>query len=213
MQALLMKKRFCYNLITITETSMKKNSFSRNIVFVALFAAISAVSGFLAVPVPGTPVPIVLQNMMVVLSGMLLGPVLGTASTFLFVFAGLLGLPILSGGTGGFAKLMSPTGGFIVGYVISSLVAGLVMGRPVYGKKASLIKTIGAALLGFVVMYIPGVLHFMNIMDTGLKETLMLCVIPYLPGDLIKLIFCILLSAALRSSVASFVFGDDADDD
>lgn len=208
-----MKKRFCYNPITITETSMKKNSFSRNIVFVALFAAISAVSGFLAVPVPGTPVPIVLQNMMVVLSGMLLGPLLGTASTLLFVVAGLLGLPILSGGTGGFAKLMSPTGGFIVGYVISSLVAGLVMGRPVYGKKVSLIKTIGAAFLGFAVMYIPGVLHFMNIIEANLKETLMLCVIPYLPGDLLKLILCVLLSMTLRSSVASFVFGDDAEDD
>ncbi|MBO6049576.1 MAG: biotin transporter BioY [Spirochaetales bacterium] len=192
---------------------MKKENLSKSIVFVALFAAISAISGFLAVPVPGTPVPIVLQNMMVVLSGMLLGPVLGTLSTLLFVVAGILGLPILSGGTGGFAKLMSPTGGFIVGYVISSLVAGLILGRPVYGKKVSIVKTIVAAFTGFVVMYIPGILHFMNIMDADLKESLMLCILPYLPGDLLKLILCVLLSVALRSSVASFVFGDDAEDD
>ena len=192
---------------------MKKENLSKSIVFVALFAAISAISGFLAVPVPGTPVPIVLQNMMVVLSGMLLGPVLGTFSTLLFVVAGLLGLPILSGGTGGFAKLMSPTGGFIVGYVISSLVAGLILGRPVYGKKVSIVKIIVAAFTGFVVMYIPGILHFMNIMDADLKESLMLCILPYLPGDLLKLILCVLLSVALRSSVASFVFGDDAEDD
>ncbi|MBP5756001.1 MAG: biotin transporter BioY [Spirochaetales bacterium] len=192
---------------------MKKENLSKSIVFVALFAAISAISGFLAVPVPGTPVPIVLQNMMVVLSGMLLGPVLGTFSTLLFVVAGILGLPILSGGTGGFAKLMSPTGGFIVGYVISSLVAGLILGRPVYGKKVSIVKIIVAAFTGFVVMYIPGILHFMNIMDADLKESLMLCILPYLPGDLLKLILCVLLSVALRSSVASFVFGDDAEDD
>ena len=192
---------------------MKKENLSKSIVFVALFAAISAISGFLAVPVPGTPVPIVLQNMMVVLSGMLLGPVLGTLSTLLFVVAGILGLPILSGGTGGFAKLMSPTGGFIVGYVISSLVSGLILGRPVYGKKVSIVKTIVAAFTGFVVMYIPGILHFMNIMDADLKESLVLCVIPYLPGDLLKLILCVLLSMTLRSSVASFVFGDDAEDD
>lgn len=192
---------------------MKKENLSKSIVFVALFAAISAISGFLAVPVPGTPVPIVLQNMMVVLSGMLLGPVLGTLSTLLFVVAGILGLPILSGGTGGFAKLMSPTGGFIVGYVISSLVVGLILGRPVYGKKVSIVKTIVAAFTGFVVMYIPGILHFMNIMDADLKESLMLCILPYLPGDLLKLILCVLLSVALRSSVASFVFGDDAEDD
>ena len=79
-------------------------------VFTALFAALSAACAFIAIPLPGTPIPIVLQNMMVVLSGMLLGPVMGTASTLLFIAAGLLGLPILSGGTGGIAKLMGPTG-------------------------------------------------------------------------------------------------------
>ena len=192
---------------------MEKKKISRNIIFVALFAAISALCGFLAIPVPGTPVPIVLQNMMVVLNGLLLGPILGTAATILFTGAGLLGLPILSGGTGGFAKLMSPTGGFLIGYVISTLVAGLIMGRPVYGKKTSILRTIVAAFLGFVVMYVIGVFHFMNIMDTSLKETLILCVLPYLPGDLLKLIMCVLLSLTLRQTVASFVFGDDVEEE
>ncbi len=192
---------------------MEKKKLSRNIVFVAVFAAITAISGFLAVPIPGTPVPIVLQNMMVVLNGMLLGPILGTASTFIVVVAGILGLPVLSGGTGSFAKLMSPTGGFIVGYIFATLVAGLILGIPVFEKKASLLRTIIAAFCGYIAMYIPGVLHFMNVMDTSLKETMMLCVLPYLPGDLLKLTMCVLLSATLRSSVASFVFGDEVEDD
>ena len=136
-----------------------------------------------------------------------------TCCTFIVVVAGILGLPVLSGGTGSFAKLMSPTGGFIVGYVIATLVAGLIMGRPVFEKKATLLRTIIAAFCGYVAMYIPGVLHFMNVMQTSLKETAMLCVLPYLPGDLLKITMSVLLSMTLRSSVASFVFGDEVEDD
>ena len=188
---------------------MEKRRLSKNLVFTALFAAISAVSGFIAVPIPGTPIPIVLQNMMVVLSGMLLGPLLGTASTVLFIVSGLLGLPVLSGGTGGFAKLMGPTGGFIIGYAFSSLAAGLVAGRPTMGKRISVVRTVIAAVLGFFIMYVPGVLHFMKSLDKTFSETLALCVLPYLPGDAVKTVLCVILAKALRPSVASFVFGDD----
>ena len=100
----------------------------KRIVFTALFAALTAACGFISIPVPGTPIPIVLQNMMVVLNGMLLGPFLGTAANLVFIFAGLLGLPVFNGGTGGIAKLMSPTGGFIIGYAISALLSGLSSG-------------------------------------------------------------------------------------
>ena len=178
-------------------------------VFTALFAALSAACAFIAIPLPGTPIPIVIQNMMVVLSGMLLGPVLGTASTVLFIVAGLLGLPVLSGGTGGIAKLMGPTGGFIIGYAISSLTSGLILGRPRQGRSKSIFAIITAALCGFLVMYIPGVIHFMRTMDKTFSQTMALCVLPYLPGDAVKLVICVILARPLRKAVASFVFGDD----
>ena len=180
-------------------------------VFTALFASVTAVCGFIAIPVPGTPIPIVLQNMMTVLSGMFLGPVLGTASTVLFLVVGILGLPVFSGGTGGIAKLMGPTGGFLIGYAIASLIAGLVAGRPQMGKKTLLARLIVAAVLGFVVMYIPGVIHFMRSLGKTFSETMALCVIPYIPGDVVKTVLCIILARTLRSSVASFVFGDGLD--
>lgn len=182
---------------------------TKPIVFTALFAALTASCAFISIPIPGTPIPIVLQNMMVVLSGMLLGPFLGTTSTAVFILAGLLGLPVFNGGTGGFAKLMSPTGGFIIGYAISSLVAGLVSGKPKPDGKKHLVRTVLAALFGFAVMYIPGVLHFMYSMEKTFRETMALCVLPYLPGDLIKMIICILISVPLRRSAAVYIFEDE----
>ena len=182
---------------------------TKSIVFTALFAALTAACAFISIPVPGTPIPIVLQNLMVVLSGMLLGPLLGTVSTVVFILAGLLGIPVFSGGTGGFAKLMSPTGGFIIGYAISSLVSGLILGKPKLDGKKHVVRTILTALFGFAVMYIPGVLHFMNSMEKTLSETMILCVIPYLPGDLIKMVLCILISFPLRRSAAIYIFEDE----
>lgn len=185
------------------------NTISKKIVFTALFAALIAVCGFISIPIPGTPIPIVLQNMLAVLTGLMLGPVWGTLSTALFFVAGLLGLPIFSGGTGGISRLMGPTGGFLYGYVLATLATGMIAQRPVYGKKTSLLRLILATVFGFVVMYIPGVIHFMLVMNKTFTQTLTLCVLPYIPGDLIKMVIAILLAAKLRISASWYIFTPD----
>jgi len=190
---------------------MRKN-IAKGMVFTALFAALSAASGFLSFPLPGTPIPIVLQNMMTVLSGLILGPGLGTASTAFFVTAGLLGLPVFNGGTGGLAKLMGPTGGFIIGYALASLTAGLVAGKPRTGRDIRLVRIILASLPAYVVMYIPGVIHFMRSLDKTFGETMAMCVLPYLPGDALKMVLGVLIARPLRRTVAQMVFGDEEGD-
>lgn len=186
---------------------------SKKIVFTALFAALTAVCGFISIPVPGTPIPIVLQNMLVVLTGLLLGPIWGVAATVLFLAAGALGLPVFSGGTGGFARLMGPTGGFLYGYALATLAAGLVAQRPKYGVRTPVLRLVLATVLGFVVMYIPGVLHFMRVMDKTFSQTITLCVIPYIPGDIVKMVVAVLLSSKLRTAASSYIFKDDPKED
>lgn len=186
---------------------------SKKIVFTALFAALTAVCGFISIPVPGTPIPIVLQNMLVVLTGLMLGPVWGVAATVLFLAAGALGLPVFSGGTGGFARLMGPTGGFLYGYALATLVAGLIAQRPKYGARTPVLRLVLATVLGFVVMYIPGVLHFMRVMDKTFSQTMTLCVVPYIPGDIVKMVVAVLLSSRLRITASSYVFNDDPEED
>lgn len=182
---------------------------TRRIVFTALFAALTAACGFITIPVPGTPVPIVLQNMMVVLDGLLLGPLYGAGAALLFILAGIIGLPVFSGGTAGIARIMGPTGGFIIGYAISALVAGLIAGKPVIGGKNSVLRISLASLCAFAVMYVPGVLHFMHVMNRTFSETLALCVLPYLPGDAVKIVISVLIALPLRKTVAMFVFRED----
>lgn len=186
---------------------------SKKIVFTALFAALTAVCGFISIPVPGTPIPIVLQNMLVVLTGLMLGPVWGVAATVLFLAAGALGLPVFSGGTGGFVRLMGPTGGFLYGYALATLAAGLIAQRPKHGVRTPVLRLVLATVLGFVVMYIPGVLHFMRVMDKTFSQTMTLCVVPYIPGDVIKMVVAVLLSSKLRTTASSYIFKDDPEED
>ncbi len=191
----------------------KGKRLAKSLVFVALFAALTAACGFISFPTPVTVVPIVLQNMMAVINGLLLGPVLGTASTVLFIVVGILGLPVFSGGTGGLVKLTGPTGGFIIGYAIASLVAGLILGRPRIDKVRPVWRIAVASVCAFVIMYVPGVIHFMRVMEKTFSETMALCVTPFIIGDTIKIIVSILVTIPLRKTVATYVFNDDVTED
>lgn len=187
------------------------------LIFVPLFAALIAVSGFIAFPLPGTPVPIVLQNMMPILASGLLGGLYGTASTALFLIAGLLGLPFFSGGRGGLAHLLGPTGGFLIGYLAAAAFLIIFFRKPgakdlalvSSGKNKSIklinyLKIIAASFSGFALIYVFGIARFMQLTNRGLFESLSLACIPYLPGDFIKMILVSALIYKLRPVTARY---------
>ena len=187
------------------------------LIFVPLFAALIAVSGFIAFPLPGTPVPIVLQNMMPILASGLLGGLYGTASTALFLIAGLLGLPVFSGGRGGLAHLLGPTGGFLIGYLAAAAFLIIFFRKPgtkdltlvSSGKNKSIklinyLKIIAASFSGFALIYVFGIARFMQLTNRGLFESLSLACIPYLPGDFIKMILVSALIYKLRPVTAKY---------
>ncbi len=187
------------------------------VAFVALFAAIICFGCFLRIPVGS--VPIVLQNVLCILTGALLGTVLGGAPTALFLVAGLIGLPVYSGGTSGIAVWAGPTGGFLPGYLIGAVVTGFIAGKPsVSEKKLSWKVTIRitvAIFAGMVVLYVPGVFHFMRWAlaagkvppeKTAFAFTMGACVIPYIPGDLLKIVVAVPIAIKVRPILAQYLF-------
>lgn len=191
---------------------MKKNPNSKISflsVFTALFAALTAVSGFISIPLPGTPIPIVLQNMMPVLTGTLLGGLYGSISTAVFLFAGTLGLPVFAGARGGTGPIFGPAGGFLIGYLIASAVTGFYLGKPSLKRKTPLYKIIIGSILGFTVIYAAGIARFMQITGRGFFQSLMLACIPYLPGDAIKCTLTVFLAVKLRPVSAKYLSGGE----
>ncbi|HFE9852368.1 biotin transporter BioY [Enterococcus sp. DIV1420a] len=93
----------------------------------ALFLALTIVSGMVAIPVPALGIPVVLQNMIIMLAGGFLGKKYGVLTTGLFLSLVFIGLPLLSGGRGGAAIFLSPSGGFLVGYLFCSVIICLIL--------------------------------------------------------------------------------------
>lgn len=185
-------------------------------VFIPLFAALIAVSGIISFPLPGTPVPMVLQNMMSILAAGLLGGLYGAASTAIFLLAGAIGLPVFSGGRGGIAHLLGPTGGFLLGYFVAALFLGLFFKKPsskdldVSNKKtAKILKIAVNSFLGFTLIYVFGIARFMQVTDRSFFEAISLACIPYLPGDFFKMILVSFLIYKLRPVSAKYILGQN----
>lgn len=108
---------------------MKKSSTVADLAYIAVFAALIIVFAFVSIPVGAAGVPIVLQNAVVILAGLVLGPRRGFLAALLFLALGLVGLPVLAGGRTTLAALAGPTVGYIFGYLLSAFVAGLIAYR------------------------------------------------------------------------------------
>ncbi|MDR2807562.1 MAG: biotin transporter BioY [Spirochaetaceae bacterium] len=168
---------------------------------VALFAALTAAGTFIAIPLPVSPVPIVLQNLFAVLSGLLLGPALGSGAVGLFLIAGTIGLPIFSGASGGIAHFLKPSGGYLPGYLLAALCAGLIVGTPRSGQKTPLWRIIVATISGFLIIYLPGVPWLKVVLDTSWAKAVAVGFVPYIIGDFIKAVVAVLITSRLRKVV------------
>ena len=194
-----------------------KNKNVLKISFIALFAAIICVGCFIRIPLG--VIPIVLQNVLCILCGVLLGGLLAVAPTALFLLAGLIGLPVYSGGTSGLAVWMGPTGGFLPGYLLGAIVAGFIAGKPSVEQKKitwkNALRVSLAILAGMVILYIPGVIRFsfwataagkVPAEKTAFAYTMAACVIPYIPGDLLKTVVAIPVALKLRPVLAQYLY-------
>jgi biotin transport system substrate-specific component len=172
------------------------------ITLIALFAALTAAGTFIALPLPFSPVPVTLQNLFAVLAGLCLGPFLGSLSTALYLAAGALGAPVFAGASGGIARLLGPTGGYLLGYLFAAFVAGLVAGQPRTDKRSPLWRLILAAALALLVVYVPGMLRLKQLMGFGWAQAFMGGLLPFLPGDAAKAVVAALIAPRLRRAIA-----------
>ena len=142
--------------------------------FVALMAQIQ---------IPLWPVPLTLQTLGVLFSGAVLGSRRGTLSMLLYVAEGLVGLPVFAGGASGVTQLLSPTGGYLVGFVVAGGVVGWLAER---GWDRRLIWTALAMIIGNLVIYALGV-TWLAIYLGDLQRALVSGALIFVPGDLIKI--------------------------
>ena len=167
---------------------------TRDMTLTAVMAALICVAGPLTVAIG--PIPLSLASFAVYLAGAVLGWKRGTLAVLLYLLIGSVGLPVFSGFSGGFQKLAGVTGGYLIGYLPCAFIAGLGAGEQ---KSAWHLPVCMAA--GTAALYILGTAWFMVQTGNGLAAALGLCVLPFLPGDAIKIVAATLISKPIRNAI------------
>lgn len=125
------------------------------------------------------------------------GEKFGTLSMVLYILLGAIGLPVFAMGKGGFSVLAGPTGGYIIGYVFMAFITGWFAEK--YPQRKGMLLV--GMVTGNLICYIFGTVWFMLVTQTAFWEALMLCVVPFLPGDAVKIVAAMLLSVKINKII------------
>lgn len=166
----------------------------RSLAIIALMTAVLCVLGPWALLLPFSPIPVSLCTLGVYFAIILLGMRHGTISVLLYLLLGLVGLPVFTGFTGGPAKVFGPTGGYLVGYIFIALICGFVAER-FPGKHV--ICFLGMCL-GTVICYFLGSMWMAYQLELSLGKVFVIGVLPYIPGDLVKIVIASSTGRTLR---------------
>ena len=167
----------------------------KRMVYAALMAALTAAGAYIAIPIG--PVPIVLQNLFVMLAGLLLGGRWGLISVGVYLLAGAVGLPVFAGGTGGIGKFVGPTGGYLLGFAAAAYLVGIISERG-HGRLA---VDILAMVAGTLAVYAFGVSWLKVVTGMSLSKAASVGMLPFLIGDALKIAAAIPIARALRPMI------------
>ena len=151
--------------------------------------------------VPFYPVPMTLQPLVLVMLGLLLGPVFGTAAVMIYLIEGALGLPVFAGTPEkglGLAYMAGPTGGYLVGFLLCTLIAGTLATK---GFARSFLSSGLCAVVAISTIYLPGITWLGYLI--GLGEAIQFGLIPFVLGDAFKAFF----AAGLTSMTLRYLDG------
>lgn len=170
---------------------------TRDIVYVALFAALTAALGLfppLTLPVVG--VPITAQSLGVMLAGALAGSRRGGLAMVLFVVLVAIGLPLLSGGRGGFGIILSPSGGFILSWPIAAFVIGWLFEKH-QGEPPIWLAMVYIALGGIGIVYLAGIPWLAEFAELSLSQAFTGSM-GFVPGDIVKVVLAAFIGQGVR---------------
>ena len=147
----------------------------------------SMVLGPMSIPIGA--VPISFTNLVIYLTVYLLGAKKGCISYLIYMLLGVVGLPVFSGYTGGIAKLAGPTGGYLVGFILLALISGIVLEK----TNRNIVWSFVGMVAGTAIAYLFGTVWFVIQAQCTVGYALSVCVMPFIPFDLLKMVIAIAL--------------------
>ena len=174
---------------------MQRNKI-QSLTLTALMAAILCITGPLVIPMG--VVPMSLTNMVIYLAIILLGKKKATISVAIYLLIGFVGLPVFAGFTGGAGKLLGPTGGYLIGYLVLCQIAGIVLEKKEKLKVVALILgTISLYLIGTIWLMIQSKMNFVSAISVG--------VLPFMVFDILKIVIAVGIGKNIKKRIG-FLF-------
>ena len=164
------------------------------VVLALVLACLTGIFAQLKFFLPWTPIPVTLQSVTVLSSGILLGPIFGGLSQAIYLLFGILGVNWFANRSGGIEAILGPTGGYLVGFIIASFIVGLFSERIFEKNNAGIILFMTLLLVNFTVIYGIGLIQLFiwykitqgTILSLGVL--LLKGAFPFIIGDLIKIV-------------------------
>lgn len=175
-----------------------KKAMPQDLAYIGASAAIIAVCSWITVPVGA--IPFTLQTLAVCVTAGLFGAKRGTAAVAVYILIGAAGVPVFSGFKGGIGVLAGATGGYIIGFILSAFITGILCEKT---KKLPLI--FASMLAGTTVCYLFGTLWFMTVYsknaEISFTKALSLCVVPFIIPDIAKALAAAVTVNRLRDKI------------
>jgi biotin transport system substrate-specific component len=159
-------------------------------------SALIALCSQVSFPLPFTPVPVTGQTFGVLVVGMALGARKGAMAVLAYLAEGFAGLPVFAGGAAGIAQLLSPTGGYLLGFVLSAMVCGKLAEM---GFDRKIGTTLLAMAIGNLVIFLPGLLWLRQFVPAG--QAVALGLLPFIPGAIVKTLAASMIFPSIRNKI------------
>lgn len=187
---------------TTQKKFLSKSGFSvRQLAIIGVMTAVTCILAPFSIPIG--PIPISLTNIVIYFSLYILGTKDGTISYLVYLLIGMIGLPVFSGFTGGPEKLIGPTGGYLIGFIPMAVIAGVFIKRSISMNNLWIGRILGifGMILGTIIAYIFGTAWLAYQADMDFQAALWAGVIPFIPGDLIKMVLAVLAGPQIRKQL------------
>lgn len=183
---------------------------AKELSIIAIFTAITAILAQISVPVPYSPVPISFGLVAVYISGILLEPKHAVYSQICYLLTGVIGFPVFSGFRGGPAVLFGPTGGYLLVYPVMAWIVSLSLNskRSRQAERSHsgiyvFLKSGIAVFIAHIILYSCGTIWLSVTTGNTFRASLVLAVYPFIPMDILKILFCVFGIVPVRSRLIS----------
>jgi len=184
-------------LIFAKDQVIIKNKIIVKAISVSLLVLFMILGAYASIRLPFYPIPITLQTLVVLTGAMLLGRNLSSLAQGIYLGLGIIGLPVFTSFGAGILWLAGPTGGYLIGFVLASFIVGILRTDKVFHSTFVMISLF---LIGDIVLFNCGMLHLFMFYNYTIKNVILIGLVPFIPGEILKLSIAVGLIKTLKNS-------------